>query len=86
MKRRERFLLYNILLCITAFVAVAFGFKTLALISSVLFIATVPKTIYECMNKPEHSTSYEIKNKDWRQCYNIAIINKVIGETHNESI
>lgn len=80
MTRKERHIMYNLSALVTALTAVAFNFKMLALITSVLFIATVPRVIYECFRREEHTASVQIKNKDWQQCYNIALINKAIGD------
>lgn len=80
MTRKERHIMFNLSALVTALTAVAFNFKMLALITSVLFIATVPRVIYECCKREEHATSTQIKSKDWQQCYNIALINKAIGD------
>lgn len=80
MTRKERHIMFNLSALVTALTAVAFNFKMLALIASVLFIATVPRVIYECFRREEHATSVQIKNKDWQQCYNIALIHKAIGD------
>lgn len=80
MTRKERHIMFNLSAMVTALTAVAFNFKMLALITSVLFIATVPRVIYDCLKREEHATSVQIKSKDWQQCYNIALINKAIGE------
>lgn len=80
MTRKERHIMFNLSALVTALTAVVFNFKMLALITSVLFIATVPRVIYDCLKREEHATSVQIKNKDWQQCYNIALINKAIGD------
>lgn len=80
MTRKERHIMFNLGALVMALTAVAFNFKMLALITSVLFIATVPRVIYDCFKREEHATSVQIKNKDWQQCYNIALINKAIGD------
>lgn len=80
MTRKERHIVFNLGALVTALTAVAFSFKLLALIASVLFIATVPRVIYECCKREERTASVQIKNKDWQQCYNIALINKAIGD------
>ena len=47
MTRKERHIVFNLGTMVTALTAVAFDFKLLALIASVLFIATVPRVIYD---------------------------------------
>ena len=80
MTRKERHIVFNLGALVTALTAVAFDFKLLALIASVLFIATVPRVIYDCFKREKRTASVQIKNKDWQQCYNIALINKAIGD------
>ena len=80
MTRKERHIVFNLGALVTALTAVAFDFKLFALIASVLFIATVPRVIYECCKREKRTASVQIKNKDWQQCYDIALINKAIGD------